>query len=56
MEHLIRFYIRDPAGMIGEEVLMHFNSICLGLDDMYQMVASLWYTSREFLASMSKVS
>jgi hypothetical protein len=48
--------MNDPAGMIGEEVLMHFNSICFGLDDMYQMVASLWYTSREFLASMSKVS
>ena len=48
--------MNDPAGMIGEDVISHIGSICVGLDNMYQMVAFLWYTSREFLASMSKVS
>ena len=48
--------MNDPAGMIGEDVISHIGWICFGLDDMYKMVASLWYSSREFLASMSKVS
>ena len=48
--------MNDPAGMIGEDVISHIESIRVGLDDMYQMVADLWYTPREFLASMSKVS
>ena len=48
--------MNDPAGMIGEDVISHIEWIFVGLDDMYRMVAALWYTSREFNAAMSKVS
>ena len=48
--------MNDPAGMICEDVISHIGWIFVGLDDMYRMVAFLWYTSREFNASMSKVS